>query len=228
MLYVISSPIGSIEEVSLQAVKTLVSSDIILCEDTRTFIPFYKKTCGLFQLAPKKDQKIVQFYKDREFQELPNIIKYLESEMVVSLITEAGTPLVSDPGRLLVETCQKRNTSYTSVPGSSSVVNAGVLSGCRFQNFLFIGFLPKKITQVEKQIGQYREISKKLKHLEICFFESPKRINKTLESINNIIPDSNVCICKEMNKRFEEIIIDKPKNLLSRSYKGELTVVLKL
>lgn len=227
MLTVIASPIGSIEELSLQAGKALATADIVLCEDTRTFVPFLKSIATLYNLTLNPNQKIISYYKDVEFRELPKVINYLEEGKNVVLISEAGTPLVSDPGKLLIETCQKREISYTSIPGSSASINAGVLAGCRFENFLIVGFLPKKATQIENQLRAYQEISKTLKHFEICIFESPHRINATLEIINQILPETTVCICREMNKRFEEIKIGKARELSKFTYKGELTYIIK-
>ncbi len=227
MLSVIASPIGSTEELSLQAAIALSSAQIILCEDTRTFVPFYKSTLSTHNLKPVTDQKIQSFYKDIEFNQLPKIIKLLESNVSIALISEAGTPLVSDPGRFLIETCQKKAIPYTSIPGSSAVLNAGVLSACYFENFLFVGFLPKKESHIIKQFELYLELSKKLKRLEVCFFESPHRITNTLKILSKVTPALKVYICREMNKKFEEVLIGYPSDLQNHEFKGEITVVLK-
>jgi len=226
MLTIIASPIGSVEETSLQVTKSLTSSDIILCEDTRTFVPFYKRIQELFKINAHANQKVLSYYKVNEFKELPKVVAYLEENKDVALISEAGTPLLSDPGRLLIETCQKRGIAYTSIPGSSAITNAGVLSGCRFENFLFVGFLPKKSSQLEKQLLVYKNLAKTLKHLEICFFESPNRIQETLNVLSALLPEVTVCVCREMNKKFEEVTIGLPKNLANHTYKGELTIII--
>lgn len=226
MLTVIPSPIGSLEEMSLQGAKAIMSSDIVLCEDTRTFIPFQKKISETYHIEKNKNQKIISYFKDNEFKELSKVITLLEDNKQVCIISEGGTPLLSDPGRLLITTCMKRNIPYTCIPGSSASITAGVLAGCRFENFLFVGFLPKKRSQLEKQLNSYLSLSKTLRNLEVVFFESPFRMQQTLTILNTLLPDLSVSICREMNKKFEEVIRGNPIELLNRTYKGELTCVL--
>lgn len=227
MLYIIASPIGSLDEFSLQAINTLAIADVILCEDTRTFVPAFNQLITNHKLLVNSSQKIQKYYKDIEFEDLHKWIKLLEEGKNIVLISEAGTPLVSDPGRLIINTCQKRGIPFTSVPGSSAPMNAGVLAGCRFDNFLIVGFLPKKKSAIEKQLLVYKETSRSLKNLEICFFESPKRISETLEIIAEILPDVTIHICREMNKKFEEVLTGKATDLKTNTYKGELTVIIK-
>ena len=138
MLYIISTPIGNLGDITLRAVKTLEMVDILLCEDTR------KTGILLKELGIKNKIKLVSFYDEVERQKIPQVVEYLKEGLEVGLVTNAGTPLLSDPGWLLVKKCQELGLKYTAIPGANAVINALVLSGLPMQRFSFLGFLPKK------------------------------------------------------------------------------------
>lgn len=223
MLNIISTPIGNIKDISLRAVETLVDSDVIVCEDTRTFVNFYNKIQEIYNLKPTRKQKIIYLFKENEFVEAPKVIELLQQDLNVSLVSECGTPLISDPGELLLKYVIKHNIPYTAIPGATAYINALVLSGFGLENNLFLGFLPKKPNEIKKLITKYQ-----ISNIKLVFYESPMRINKTLELIESIAPDSKVCVCREMTKKFEEVLVGTPGELKSKIYKGEITVILKL
>lgn len=226
MLYIVGTPIGNLDDLSIRQAKTLTSSDIILTEDTRSAKILLEAITVKFGYLPNKDQRIISYYREKEFDKLPAIIEYLTNGKNISLISESGMPLISDPGYLLLNTVIKKGLSYTVIPGGSSVTAALVASGFNPEKFFFLGFLPKKTTHRIRLISQIRLIKKLFLDTVFIFFESPKRINETLEIITNILPNADICICREMTKMFEEFIRGKAKDLMQKTYKGELTIVL--
>ena len=226
MLYIVATPIGNLEDISLRQAKTIADSDILLSEDTRSAQKIIIAIKEKFGLITKKNLHIQSFYKENEFQITYKILKELGAGKDIVLISESGLPLISDPGGFLVKEVIKRNIQFTVIPGPTALTTALVHSGFNSKNFMFIGFLPKKNTGIRKLINNFKDINKIRKDLTIIFYESIHRINNTLKIFDELIPDSNICICREMTKKFEEIIRGKPKDLMNRKYKGEITVVL--
>jgi len=227
MLYIVATPIGNLEDLSLRAAKTLASSDIILAEDTRSahiLLDHIKKS----YMLPVTCSVIISFYKDCEFEKLPQVINWLNEGKNISLISESGMPLISDPGYFLVATCIKKGMQFTVIPGPTAITTSLVYSGFNPENFMFMGFLPKKESQVFRYIDILKSIKKINPKTVFIFYESPKRINKTLEIIEKLIPEAKICICREMTKKFEEIIRGKAPDLLNRTYKGEIVLLVKL
>lgn len=228
MFYIVATPIGNSEDITLRAVKTLTSSAIVLCEDTRSFMNLYKKTQELFHISPKSSQKFIAFHKDNEFHMTTQIISWIQEGKDISLVSESGMPVVSDPGNILIQQMIKKNLPYTVIPGPTAFVNALVLSGFGTEKVLFLGFLPKKKSHVLRLLNQLKQISESIQELTILTYESPHRINATLELFDSIFPNMIMCMCREMTKKFEEVIRGKPHELKDISYKGELTLVAKL
>lgn len=226
MLYIVGTPLGNIEDMSLRGVKTLCSSHVILVEDTRSFISFYKRICELFNQNPVKNQKIVPFHDQNEFKQVPYVLKMLNNNMLVSLVSEAGMPLVSDPGLLLIKEARKQTIDISCIPGPTAFVTASVLSGFDTSTQLFIGFLPKKESEKKKMFTKVAEVGTLIQGLTVAFYESPQRLSDTLMIINEILPNSTIAVCRELTKKFEEITIDNIQNITQRSYKGEITVIL--
>ncbi|OGK43810.1 16S rRNA (cytidine(1402)-2'-O)-methyltransferase [Candidatus Roizmanbacteria bacterium RIFCSPLOWO2_01_FULL_38_11] len=219
MLYIVGTAIGNINDTTYRAAKTLSEANVILVEDTRSFSSYYKRILELFKFSAIPEQKIIPFHDQNEFEQTPYILKLLENNTQVALVSEAGVPLISDPGSFLLQQVIKNNIPYTVVPGPSALTTALALSGYSGKEpVIFLGFLPKKEQAVKKILGQYEGV--------IVFYESAERIDKTLQIINEIMPTAQVCICREMTKKFEEIARGTVKDLLGRKYKGELTVVL--
>lgn len=228
MLYIVSTSIGNIEDTTFRAVKTLCNADIILCEDTRTFGTYYKRIQELFNVFHKKDQRFISFHKENEFERIPEVINELKKGKDIALVSESGTPLISDPGGAFIKELLKANLPFTAVPGPTAFVNAALLSGFPTDKILFLGFLPKKPTHLVQLIKQLDIINKQLKKVTFVFYESPFRINKTLEIISQILPDAHVAIAREMTKKYEQLLRDRAKAVIDKKFKGEITVVLKI
>ena len=143
MLYVVSTPIGNLDDLSIRQAKTLAASDIILAEDTRSAQILLDAVKKRFNI-PVVCSTVWSYYKEKEFQKLPEIIDLLKEGKNISLVSEAGTPLVSDPGYLLVKSCIQRNLPITVIPGPSAATTALVYSGFNPQEHMFLGFFPKK------------------------------------------------------------------------------------
>lgn len=192
-LYLIATPIGNLKDITLRAIEVLSSIEIIACEDTR-------KT-GLFleKLEIKNKPQLISYFEENEKNRIPQIINFLKSGKNIALISNAGMPTISDPGYKLVRESIKENISIESIPGASSFLVALVSSGLPTDRFLFLGFLSKKE-------GKRRLTLESLpKKTTIIFFESPSRLVKTLNEINNIYGNIEIVICRELTKIYEEI-----------------------
>jgi len=219
MLYIIATPIGNLKDISLRAIETLEGIDYLLCEDTR------KTGLLLVNLGIKNKPKFISFYDEVEEQKIPEIMKLLEQNKKVGLVTDAGTPTISDPGYKLVKKCQKVGYNVTSIPGPSAVINALVLSGISGGRFCFLGFLPKKSGDRKKILKKYQEFEGSK-----IVYESPFRLIKLIEDIKIIYGNEvQVSICREMTKKFEEVINGKVdvvfEKIKNKNIKGELVVI---
>jgi 16S rRNA (cytidine1402-2'-O)-methyltransferase len=216
MLYIVATPIGNVKDMSLRAIEVLSLCDKILCEDTRT---------SAFLLNYYDIKKPLEsFHKFNEKSKEEKIINELEEGKNIAMISDAGTPIFSDPGVSLISACRHRNIDVTSIPGACSVIQALTLSGLSACPFQFHGFLPKKESQkktIIKKMASYNGTS-------ICF-ESPHRIIKTLTLINEITPDTTITIAREMTKKFEEVLQNTPSLLLQhfekKPPKGEMVLL---
>ena len=213
-LYLVSTPIGNLKDITLRAIEILNSSDYILCEDTRI-------SQNLLQKYEIKG-KLISNYKFNEKKNLSKIIKLLMDGATISLISDAGTPGISDPGAILVNECIKNNLNIIPIPGASAVSTAMSISGYS-EKFFFYGFFPEK----KKEIT---EILTKLSDLDssIVFFISSKKINKFIPIIKNYFHDRKILICREMSKFYEEFIRSEINELepFDKGLKGELTIVI--
>lgn len=195
MLYIIATPIGNLKDITVRAVETLEQIDVLLCEDTR-------KTGLLLQnLKIANKPKLVSFYDEVEQQKIPQIMEMLKEGLEVGLVSDAGTPLISDPGWLLIKKCQEQGIKYTSIGGISAVVNALVLSGLPPARFCFLGFLPKKEGDVKKVLTKYKDFEGTK-----VVYESPLRTEKTIKLIKEINGEkTEIRIVREMTKMFESV-----------------------
>ena len=213
-LYIVSTPIGNLDDITLRALEVLKKSDIILCEDTRRSI----KLLNHYKIK----KKLISYHKFNEKKQLINIIQQFNEGKILSLISDAGTPLLSDPGRLLVNECIRNKVKIIPIPGVSSITTAVSVSGFKEQ-FLFYGFLPKTERELEK-------VLKTLSQLEISqvFFVNPRKINFYIKSFKKFFSGRKILIAREITKIHETFIrgeIDKLetfKNII----KGELTIVI--
>ena len=213
-LYIVSTPIGNLDDITLRAIEVLKQSDIILCEDTRHSLKL------LNHLKIKK--KLISYHKFNERKELEKIIKYLNEGKILSLISDAGTPVLSDPGRLLVQTCVEKNIKITPIPGVSSITAAMSVSGFKDQ-FLFYGFLPKTEKELEKTLLSLNKFS-----FSQIFFIPAIKINFYLKNFKKFFPGRKLLIAREISKLHEFFYrddIDKI-NMFTTKIKGELTVVI--
>ena len=213
-LYIVSTPIGNLDDITFRAIDVLKNSDIILCEDTRRSL----KLLNHFKIK----KKLISYHKFNEKKQVSKIIEYINGGKILSLISDAGTPLLSDPGRLLVNQCIDNNINVVPVPGASSITTAMSVSGFKDQ-FLFYGFLPKKENEIEKVLSL---LSKNL--FPQIFFIPSIKINFYLKKLKKYFLGRKILIAKEMTK-IHEIFIRKNLNeleLLDSPMKGELTVII--
>jgi len=223
MLYIVGTPIGNLEDLSPRAAKTLLSSDIILAEDTRSAQNLLN-FCIKSHKPSAISYKLVSYYKEREMEKLGEVLGYLNEGKKVSLISESGLPLISDPGYLLIKSVIREKIPFEVIPGPTAYTTAAVYSGFKADNILFMGYFPKKSGAIVQSIKRLIEINKIIPGTIFIFYESPARINDTLKLLNANLPEANICICRELTKKFEEIIRGKPKDLLNREYRGEITL----
>ena len=213
-LYCVATPIGNMGDITLRAIETLKQSDLILCEDTRVS----KKILQKFEI----NKKIISNHKFNENKNLEKVLELLKNRKVISLISDAGTPAVSDPGRILIKECVKNGIDIFPIPGASAVSTAISISGFS-DNFYFCGFLPEKQNQVKKL---FKDLS--LLNGSIVFFISPNKLNKKINEIKEYFLNRDILICREITKYHEEYIRTPIKELsnLNFSRKGEITVVI--
>ena len=213
-LYLVSTPIGNLGDITFRAVEILKKSDFILCEDTR----ISKNLLNKYEV----NSKLISYHKFNEKKNLKNIIQLLINGSIVSLVSDAGTPTISDPGAILIRECIKKNIDVIPIPGTSSIITALSISG--FSNkFFFYGFFPER----KKDFTKDFEILSKL-NCSIVFFISPKKINKIIPFLNEEFAGRRILIGREMTKYYEEFIrleIGKLR-LFDKDLKGELTVVI--
>ncbi|MDP4011211.1 MAG: 16S rRNA (cytidine(1402)-2'-O)-methyltransferase [Candidatus Roizmanbacteria bacterium] len=230
MLNIVATPIGNLYDMSFRQAKTLVASDMILAEDTRTAVNLIVRAKEMMKLDPsyelKKNPKVESYYKDVEMQKLPLVMKWLERENNVSLISEAGMPLISDPGYLLVKACIQKGFEFTVIPGPSAVTTALLYAGFKTDSFMFIGFLPKKELKLKKLIASLILIQKELPNVVFVAFESPMRIHDTLTIFDETLPNHQIVITRELTKKFEETLRGKAHELQEKEIKGEITLVI--
>ena len=213
-LYIVSTPIGNLDDITLRALQVLKSSDIILCEDTRRSI----KLLNHYKIK----KKLISYHKFNEKKQIGNIIKYFNEGKILSLVSDAGTPLLSDPGQLLVNKCLENGINVTPVPGVSSITAALSVSGFN-DRFLFYGFLPKTENELKKILTVLS-----LNEYSLIFFIPSKKINFYLKNFKKFFTGRKILIAKEITKMHETFIrqdIDE-LNLIKNDMKGELTIVI--
>jgi len=217
MLYVIGTPIGNLGDVTLRALETLRSADVVAAEDTRH--------SGILLKHYGIQKPLVSYHQHNEAMRTAQLIERIAANENVALITDAGTPGISDPGARLIRECIKRQLPFTIVPGPSSILTALVGSGFAAENFFFGGFLPTKSGQRARELRLAADRAE-----TSIFFESPFRILKSLAACFEIIPDRQLCVARELTKKFEEFRRGTPRELLThyetRPPKGEIVLVI--
>ncbi|MDA9643393.1 16S rRNA (cytidine(1402)-2'-O)-methyltransferase [Candidatus Pelagibacter sp.] len=213
-LYIVSTPIGNLSDITLRAIDVLKKSDCILCEDTR----ISKNLLDKYKIK----SKLISNHKFNEKKNLLKIMEILKSDCIVSLISDAGTPTISDPGAILVKECSANNIDIFPIPGASAVSSAVSISGFN-EKYFFYGFFPEKINKLEEDF-------EKLSHLNTCivFFISPKKFNRSVKNIKYFFSGRKILVCREMTKFYEEYIRTEVNKLEVFKFepKGELTIVI--
>ena len=213
-LYLVSTPIGNLKDITLRAIETLKKSSFILCEDTRVS----KILLDKYQIK----SQLISNHKFNESKNLNKIIDHLKSGKIISLISDAGTPSISDPGAILVNECVRNNIKITPIPGPSAVATAVSISGFS-EKFIFLGFLPEKKKTL---LNIFDKISK---FDQTCvFFISAKKVNKIIPDLKKNFTGRKIIFCREISKIYEEFIRKNVDDLeiFDKDLKGELTIVI--
>ena len=220
MLYFISTPIGNLNDISLRAIDVIRSCDYLYAEDTRTT----KKLLDFINC----DKRCSSFHEHNEDKISSEIINKIKGKKNIAIVSDAGTPVISDPGYSLIRDCIDQSIEYTLIPGPSSVINAIVMSGLSTDKFSFFGFMPKKKNDQEILFGTLKNDTK-----TSIFFESPKRLQKTISNLIEYVGKKRkISICKEMTKLHEKIIRGTMQEVLDKIsnnemvLKGEIVLVI--
>ena len=213
-LYLVSTPLGNLKDITFRAIEVLKISDYILCEDTRVSKNLLEK----YQIK----SKLISNHKFNEKKNIIKIIEYLKSGKLISLISDAGTPSISDPGSILVNGCIDNSIKIIPIPGPSAVSTAVSISGFS-DKFLFYGFFPEKKQQLTSELRRLSEFENTL-----VFFVSPKKINRIIPEIKKNFSGRKIVFCREITKIYEEFIRKKVDELeiFEKEPKGEMTVVI--
>jgi len=213
-LYIVSTPIGNLRDITLRALDILSQSEYILCEDTRVS----KKLLDKYQIK----SNLISNHKFNEKKNVNKIIDILNSKKIVSLISDAGTPCISDPGKIIINECVNNKINIYPIPGPSAVTSAVSISGFD-EKYFFYGFFPQKKKDITKDLNNLSKIN-----CSIVFFVPPKKINKIIEEIRNFFSGRKILICREMSKFYEEYTRTNVEDLApySKIPKGELTVII--
>ena len=218
MLYVVATPIGNLGDITLRALEILKDVDLIAAEDTRH--------SGILLKHYQIKKPLISYHEHNEAMRTAQLIERLAVGEKIALITDAGTPGLSDPGARLIRECIKRELPFTVIPGPSSIATALVGSGFSAERFFFGGFLPNKSGQREREL---RVVAAAREETSI-YFESPYRLTKTLKALIDIMPDRQLCVARELTKKFEEFRRGTPAELLihyeSHPPKGEIVLVI--
>lgn len=212
-LFIVSTPIGNLEDITFRAVKVLKEADLIACEDTR----HSRILLDRYQIKTPT----VSYHEHSRLQKIDYLIKELKSGKNIALITDAGTPGISDPGGYLIQKALKDKIEIVSIPGPSAFVTALSISGFSMNEFLYLGFLPKKKGR-QTLLGELKNEKR-----TIVFYESPYRIIKTLEELRLILGNREVLVTRELTKKFEEVYRGKMSEIISKiKPKGEFVIVI--
>jgi len=225
-LFIVATPIGNLEDISLRAIRVLKEVDIILCEDTRVT----RKLLSRYDIKTS----VLSYHQHSQLKKVNYIVDLLEKGKNLALVSDSGTPGISDPGNKLIEFLIKENINVAiiPIPGCSALVSAASISSFPMDRFTFLGFPPHKKKRNKFFEGLLRQLVD-LKH-PVIFYESPHRIIKTLEEVSNKSQELNlnlqVIVCRELTKKFETIyrgtINEVIKNIKDDKIKGEFTIII--
>lgn len=217
MLYVIGTPIGNLNDITLRALEVLRNADLIAAEDTRHSAILLRH----FEIS----KPLVSYHEHNEAMRTAQLVERLAADETIALITDAGMPGLSDPGARLIAKCIERNLSFTILPGASAILTALVGSGFSLEQFYYGGFLPNKSGGRERDLRLARD-----RRETSVFFESPHRLVKTLAACTKIMPERRICVARELTKKFEEFRRGTAAELLAHYEvhppKGEITLII--
>lgn len=214
-LYLVPTPIGNLEDITLRGINTLKMCDIVYAEDTRETLNLLKKL--------DISKKVESCHKYTEMTHKDKIINLLKSGKNIAYVTDRGTPLISDPGNVIVDEVIKENISVIALPGASALLPAINMSGISNNKFLFYGFLNSKVSLAKKELIELKEIKQ-----TIIFYEAPHRIKETLDLLLDILGDRKIAIVREISKIYEEVIRDNISEVIKicDRIKGEMVIVV--
>jgi len=234
-LYIVSTPIGNLEDITVRAIKVLFTVDAICCEDTRhtglLLNELSQRYGEQFELNPDWKPKLIPYYDEIEEKKVPEIIALLMEGQNIALVSDAGTPLVSDPGFRLVRECIKHGIAVESIPGASAMLAALTSSGLPPDKFIFLGYPPEKQSQRLKTFQSLLQCFKTLKQNPTCiFYCAPHKLKQTLEDMNSALGDIEIVIARELTKIHEEVwkgSISEAMNVFTDP-KGEFVVLFRM
>ncbi len=225
-LYIVATPIGNLQDITLRAIETLKKVDAIACEDTR------KTGILLKVLEIQKEQgSLVSYYEQNESLRIPQIIAFLKNGKNMALVSDAGTPLISDPGFKLIRECIREGIKVESIPGASSVISSLVVSGLPTDKFIFLGYPPRKPGH---RLKFFENIKKSYKFIQssIIIFEAPHKLLGTLSEMKEIFGDIEISLERELTKIHEEIRREKISESINHftkiNPKGEFVILFNL
>ena len=215
-IYIVSTPIGNLKDITMRALEVLQLADFILCEDTRKTSLLLKR----YNIV----KELISFNAHSEIKKIPSIIERIKNNGICALVSDAGTPLISDPGVRLISSAISEDIDIIPVPGPTALITALTISGLPTDSFVFEGFLPQKKGRQKK----LKELSDEKR--TIIIYESTYRIKKLIDELNEYLPERYVVVCRELTKKFEETWRGYPskiKNILDEKItKGEFVIVI--
>lgn len=214
-LYLVATPIGNLEDITLRAIKVLREVDIIAAEDTRHTL----KLLNHLQIS----KQLISYHRHNEESKKESLIRYLEEGKNVALVSDAGTPVISDPGEEVVKEAVKNNIEIIPIPGACALINSLIVSGFNSKEFTFIGFLPLNNKLRKEKMNEIEETTK-----TIILYEAPHKLKTTLEELNNKIPNRRIVLAKELTKIHESFYRGTAEELLKlcENVKGEFVIVI--
>jgi 16S rRNA (cytidine1402-2'-O)-methyltransferase len=217
-LHIVATPIGNAQDITLRALHLLKEADTILCEDTRV-------TSKLLMIHGISKKKCIAYHEHNAEKMRPIVLEKIKNQEVVVLVSDAGTPLINDPGYKLVRDCAEENLPYTAAPGPSSLINALVLSGLPSDRFLYLGFLPNKTAGRKKALEEIKSVQASL-----VILESPRRVAACLTDLSDVLGDREGAVTRELTKKFEEVqrgpLSDLATRYADQEVKGEVVLVI--
>ncbi|MAG12470.1 16S rRNA (cytidine(1402)-2'-O)-methyltransferase [bacterium] len=233
MLYIVATPIGNLEDITLRAIRVLKEVDVILCEDTRVTKRLLErheieiKSRKAPPSAGQRGRQLITYNEQRSGASIKKVIRLLEEGKDVALVSDAGTPIISDPGARLIQEVREIGAKIVAIPGANAAIAALSISGLPASDFLFLGFLPHK----KGRETLFKEIAASKR--TVVFYESPHRILKTLQSLDkNLMASRKIVIARELTKIYEEVISGNSKEVLDyfeknpKKIKGEFVVMI--